>query len=235
MRRWLQEFSFKKSFYERPNQKWICGRACLDQKCAIGPDAKGHCSATAECRPLRKGDRWHCTRPGLQGGPCPQGPGPEGACGRPILQCVPVRSLRSWRGMAVLGALGVSLACVFLWFASERGPEILSPGPLSFGHASVQSNCAACHEGLANPLATWLLAGTSSPSAHANSELCLRCHNVGAVPLQPHSLPAEQLEALTTAARKNAVTNQAPISLKFASLGAGPGDSTGDRLACATC
>lgn len=235
MRRWLQEFSFKKSAYERPNQKWVCGRACSGPACLAGPDAAGQCGATAECRPLRKGDRWHCTRPGLQGGSCPAGPGPDGACGRPLARCVPARSLRSWRGLAVLGAVGASLACVFLWFASERGTDMLSPGPLSFGHASVQANCAACHEGLKNPPATWLTAGASHSSPHANSDLCLRCHHVGAAPLQPHSLPAKLLAQRTAEAHKNAASRQAPASLWFTSLLVGSGHSSEQPLACATC
>src|SRR5882762_8393546 len=110
-RRWipmrrLQTFSFKKSFYERPNQNWICGRACLGEPCLAGPDRKGNCQATCECRPLKKRDRWHCTRPTSLGGPCAEGPLPNGQCYRPLPKCQPVRSLRAWRRLAILVVVG---------------------------------------------------------------------------------------------------------------------------------
>ena len=37
----LQIFSFKKSVFERPNQEWICGRACLGDPCLAGPTLGG--------------------------------------------------------------------------------------------------------------------------------------------------------------------------------------------------
>ena len=93
----LQQFGFQESQYERPNQPWTCGRLCEGRPCHIGPDAKGHCLATAECHPAKKGDRYHCTRPQSQGGLCKEGPLPDGSCCHPVPPCQPVRSVRSRR------------------------------------------------------------------------------------------------------------------------------------------
>ncbi|MEP6664538.1 MAG: hypothetical protein ABJC04_12835, partial [Verrucomicrobiota bacterium] len=235
MKHWLQEFSFKKSFYERPNQKWICGHACLGEGCVAGPDAQGKCGATAECRPLKKGDRWQCTRPTLQGGPCVDGPGPDGSCCRPIPKCSPVRSLRSRRGLTVLFVLAASLAFVFFLLATQNGAKVLSPGELSFAHASAGSKCADCHEGAVGKPVGWLAPATHTQSRNADAGLCLHCHNVGFAPLQPHSLPEEKLQLLTQTLRGKTGTAKAPVQLQFASFVTGQAHSGKEPLACAVC
>ena len=65
---------FNSSQYERPNQNWICGKAKDGKACHLGPDAKGHCHATAECKPalkMKPGEtkgRYYCTRTAQFGG-----------------------------------------------------------------------------------------------------------------------------------------------------------------------
>lgn len=235
MNRWLQEFSFKKSFYDRPNQKWICGRACAGQGCLAGPDAQGNCTATTECHPLRKGDRWFCTRSSAQGGPCADGPGPDGACHCVIPKCSPVRSLRSWRGLVVLWVVGISLAALLFALGSSWGTGFFSPGELSFAHASVGSKCSDCHEGVGSRPLSWLTTAAKTDSVRSDSHLCLNCHNVGTTPFQPHSLPPERLALITAAVRTNATAGSAPVSLKLAGLIAGPVMPGRTDLACATC
>ena len=143
----LQIFSFKKSVYERPNQKWICGRACLGDPCLAGPDLKGRCQATCECRPLKKGDRWHCTRPASLGGPCEAGPLPNGQCCRPVPKCHPVKSLRAWRGLSVVlvATATTSALLVGLTLKPEVGQALVSPGELSFQHSTYKSHCWRRH------------------------------------------------------------------------------------------
>ena len=235
MNRWLQEFSFKKSFYERPNQKWICGRACTGQGCLAGPDARGQCTATAECRPLRKGDRWHCTRPAAMGGPCATGPAPDGACACPIPKCNPVRSLRSWRGLTVLFVLGTCLAGLLFVAGSPRGTQMLSPGKLSFAHASVGSQCSDCHVGVVGRPAGWLATAAQTALVRSDSHLCLHCHNVGKAPFEPHSLPPEQLGRITAAAQTNRTAGARPAGVQVAGLIAGSPHPNGGDIACATC
>lgn len=234
MRRWLQEFSFKKSFYERPNQKWICGRACEGRGCLAGPDARGNCTATAECIPLRKGDRWHCTRPAALGDTCPEGPTPDGACCRPIPKCTPVRSLRSWRGLTVLMVVAVSLSVLFILMGSEYGSKALMPGDLNFVHGSSEYKCSDCHVGVEGRPVQWLVENSHSPAAHRNSIGCLKCHNLGASPFQPHSLPSKQVDTLTLAVVRTTGKSRTSVGTKLAMLVAG-GNPAEDELACASC
>ena len=146
--------------YARPNQNWICGHACEGQPCHAGPDAKGRCRTTAECRPKlevppgeTKG-RWHCARPD---GACESGPLPDGRCCRPIAKCAPVPTLRLWRGRVTLAVIAGSCAAllVLLGKPSWRNPFI-SPGEVSRAHSGsafavlvatnhFAQNCQACH------------------------------------------------------------------------------------------
>jgi len=231
----LQEFGFEQSPYERPNQKWICGRAREGKCCLSGPDARGNCTATTECRPLRKGDHWYCTRPSFLGGACAEGPLPDGQCCRPIPKCCPVRSLRAWRGTIVLLAVAVTLATLLLAFASEHGNALLSPGQLSFAHRSMADNCSDCHGGVMGRPAKWVAAGAGSLSAHDNSGLCLKCHNVGESPLQPHSLEHAHLQPLTVATFKKNGPGHASAGLMLASFISSVDHSADNGLACATC
>ena len=231
----LQEFGFEKSVYERPNQKWVCGHARDGKCCLAGPDAHGNCTATTECRHLRKGDHWHCTRPAFLGGPCAEGPLPDGACCRAIPKCTPIRSLRSWRGLTVVLAVAVTLALLFLTFGSIHGNRVISPGELSFSHSSVGRDCSQCHGPLEGRPAGWLTASAGSVAAHDNSQLCLNCHPLGEAPLQPHSLTAARLSPLTEAILKRDGAGTPPPSLELASFIASPGRSGENNIACATC
>ena len=71
--------------YERPNQKWLCGRCDHVFPCALGPDTRGKCRTTSECSPMletRPGEekgRYRCTRRAEYGGLAPgvRGPGSQ--------------------------------------------------------------------------------------------------------------------------------------------------------------
>src|ERR1043166_2069222 len=99
MKEQLPSPDFDRYKYERPNQNWICGKAADGRPCRIGPDGKGQCRATYECQPaleLKGGEtkgRYKCTRPAEYGGPCANGPLPDGTCCCAIEKCVPVGSL----------------------------------------------------------------------------------------------------------------------------------------------
>ena len=58
----LQAFDFRSSPYERPTQGWVCGHTASGTPCRLGPDRRGRCRATFECRPKQDGERWTCTR-----------------------------------------------------------------------------------------------------------------------------------------------------------------------------
>jgi hypothetical protein len=146
--------------YARPNQNWICGHACEGKACRKGPDAKGHCGATAECKPVLKikpGEtkgRWICTR---AGGECESGPSPDGNCCHPVTKCSPLPTLRFWRGrmsFAVIAA-GCAMLLVILGNPVWRN-QFVSPGRISDPHAGaafaaraetnqLNAGCGACH------------------------------------------------------------------------------------------
>ena len=57
MRKPLQNFNWKESRYERPGDRWVCGRHCAGTPCAAGPNPNGTCpehseSGEASCRPV---------------------------------------------------------------------------------------------------------------------------------------------------------------------------------------
>jgi hypothetical protein len=146
--------------YARPNQNWICGHACEGQPCRQGPDEKGRCRATAECRPAletRPGEskgRWRCTRPG---GTCESGPLPDGSCCRPIAKCSPMPTLRVWRGRTTLAVIAASYAMLLILLGQPPWRDkFINPGKISQPHSGVafaalaatnhlNQTCGACH------------------------------------------------------------------------------------------
>jgi hypothetical protein len=161
--------------YARPNQNWICGHACEGNACRPGPDAKGRCRATAECKPVletKPGEtkgRWRCTRPG---GACESGPLPDGSCCRPIAKCSPVPTLRVWRGRASLAVIAVSCAALLILLGNPPWRnKFISPGEISSAHSGaafaaltatnhLNQNCGACH-----------VAGNSGPHGMVHAAL----------------------------------------------------------------
>ncbi len=223
----LQPFDFKSSPYERPNQDWVCGRKDCGESCVPGPDAHGHCRAAPECRPRKDGDRWHCTRSDAHGGKCPDGPRPDGSCCRPVPPCVPRRSVRARRGLAVMLVTALTLGGILLALGlgsggssgsgSGGGEAFFNPGPLSAPHAAGTANCALCHSAAAP---SGSLAAAAGP--HTDSQLCVNCHQFGHSATEPHSLPRATLTSLTKEAM--AATNSTRAAH------AAPAD-----LACAAC
>ena len=161
--------------YARPNQNWICGHACEGNACRLGPDQKGNCRATAECKPVLKvkeGEtkgRWICTR---TGGECESGPLPNGSCCRPIAKCSPVPTLRVWRGRVTLAVIAASCAVLLVVLGNPPWRNnFISPGTISSPHSGaafaalavtnhLNQNCGACH-----------VAGNLGPNGMANVAL----------------------------------------------------------------
>jgi len=161
--------------YARPNQNWICGHAGEGNPCTLGPDAKGCCRATAECKPVLKikaGEtkgRWMCTR---NGGECESGPLPDGSCCKPIPKCSPLPTLRLIRGRLTLAV--IAAACAVLLIAlgkSSWRDNFINPGTLSQPHSGgvfamlaetnhLSQGCGACHT-----------AGNSGPAGIARAAL----------------------------------------------------------------
>ncbi|MDB6056295.1 MAG: hypothetical protein JWO95_139, partial [Verrucomicrobiales bacterium] len=172
--------------YDRPNQNWICGRACEGTPCRIGPSANGKCRATFECKPAletKPGEtkgRYQCTRPKEHGGPCENGPLPDGTCGRAVPKCAPVRSLRGKRGVVTVCFVAATIGGLLLALCGRFTFKFISPGPLSVQHAGMsfmresvaaqktfkrsswkfgpknEPTCAACHNAAVHGPAEWL-------------------------------------------------------------------------------
>jgi hypothetical protein len=198
---------FDASRYERPNARWVCGRACEGQPCRLGPSRFGACRATAECSPVlekkpgeEKG-RWKCMRPG---GACEQGPLPDGSCCRPIAKCSPVRSLRARRGVFTWTVVAVTAAVLLIALGGSWRNGLINPNALSDPHSSpafaslapgtnrTDQTCAACHAaggsgpaGLVQaafaakpgPLDWHLLAGQPRTEMTSIDASCAKCHN----------------------------------------------------------
>lgn len=232
MTRFLQSFDFRRSPYERPNHTWVCGRT--DAPCKVGPDARGRCRATAECRPRFDGNRWVCTRSRDAGGDCADGPRPDGSCACPIPPCQPVRSVRAKRGLVTRWATVAALGLAVVLLAGGDREAALSPGPLTPEHADV-AGCAGCHEaGDAGPSGITRAALDGVALAHAgDSQACLTCHQVGDAPFAPHS--AQSLPAAPAGDDPDAPQLSPPYILNFASRSFPRSGGTGEDTACATC
>lgn len=225
MRRLLQSVLHNLKTYDRPHDKWVCGRAAEGCPCIYGPNLKGECRATGQCLPAKTGDRWICTRTAALGGTCEPGPGPEGECGCPVPPCRPQRSLRARRGELTWLAGGLALGIVILILLGPKRTTWSSPGPLTSQHAVSAQDCAACH--LATPGLT-LSAAARSERIREHDQLCIHCHDLGPNAESPHGVAAADLAALT---RSQAPATGGPPVLLAVAQALGP--SAG--LACATC
>ena len=192
--------------YARPNQNWICGHACDGNACRPGPDAKGRCCATTECKPvleLKPGEtkgRWKCTR---SGGACESGPLPDGSCCRPVAKCSPKPTLRLLRGRVTLAFIAASCAALLIVLGSPPWRNsFISPGEISQPHSGaafaafaatnhLEQSCGACHvAGNTGPngmvsaalraepgiLDLKQLAAARAAAPTVIDESCLKCH-----------------------------------------------------------
>ena len=177
------KFRHDVSRYERPNRKFRCGRAAeWGKPCEAGPDGKGGCGGTSECRPAKVGDRYECRRSALFGGPCTDGPNPTGTCSQEHPPCRPRRTIRSVRGLMAIGAFTGVVAVIALLLTIGSGDAarnaITSAGPLTGGHANftAETGCVACHEPHGEDAGGWFLAAFEEKDISAS---CTNCHTFG--------------------------------------------------------
>ena len=236
MIRRLQSFIFNKSPYERPNQKWVCGRTAEGCPCRIGPDRWGRCRAQAACAPRKDGACWKCTRAQASGGSCTEGPRPDGSCAHPIPPCQPVRSVRSRRGVAARWATVMAVGLMALALHGSDAARWFSPGTLSAPHTQIGA-CSDCHQSFRGGPTGWIHAAfAGAPDVgDGDSGLCLSCHTLGQAPMNPHSLPDATLADMGKAAPKARSAALSPVGLELSGeLFTAPGKDTGG-IACANC
>jgi hypothetical protein len=230
----LQDFSFGESAYERPDQKWVCGRLAAGYPCRIGPDGRGRCQATFECVPSKSGDTWICRRPDSAGGVCPNGPGPDGTCCNPIPQCAPRLSLAAKRARVVKWVMSLAIGFVAILAAYAGQARFLTPGPMTAAHSSL-SNCGICHSNVADGKFDWLHTIFASTDPAKSADACLACHNMETTALNPHGLALDELERRTSAHREASTTDIAPMSLWIRDAVFATEDIASSRVFCTTC
>ena len=181
---------FNSNRYERPNQKWVCGWLCDGTPCKHGPDGKGNCGATADCHPALKpgaeGEKptYVCTRSRELGGPCDEGPRPDGSCSHPPKKCQPKLSLRHKRGLFTKAVIALTVGVLLVLLYGGVRWQFISPGGLSTKHQSVafakmaadlhgaDQQCAACHRAAKSGPADWIqTAAAADPGPHEFQKL----------------------------------------------------------------
>lgn len=185
--------------YDRPNQKWVCGRTRRGDPCKTGPDHTGNCRADFQCIPRRQGDRWICTSEP----PCQDGPLPDGTCCTPIPPCRPEPSLGEKRKQAGLMVTALCISTLILVLFSPLQERIITPGPLSPAHATAVRDCGDCHTAAQDPnVFQWAATALNlSPPGPQDSAKCLNCHPMGPNAMAAHSCSPSQLVAKTRAVK----------------------------------
>lgn len=207
----LGGFGTYKGGYERPTQRWVCGRLAAGGTCRVGPDKRGNCQATFECAPSQVGGEWRCRRAPSSGGPCEQGPDENGQCCRAIPPCTPHLSMRAKRGAAAFWTGMVTIGFLILAITYSGDADVLMPGPMSSAHSTVEE-CSTCHSNVTENRFSWLRATFAPAKPHKDSRACLTCHEVGKKPLNPHGLEVAALNERTYRLRDLAAATPKPVS-----------------------
>lgn len=87
-----------------------------------------------------------------------------------------VGTLQRWRTRATWSAVLATLAYIAWVGFTTRGTQQLSTGPLSRAHASLDSNCAACHTSF-TPIAADAFRIRPAAAMSTTSANCLTCHS----------------------------------------------------------
>ncbi len=240
--------AFDAKAYQLPQQDRVCGRLAEGKPCPVGPGGRGECQVQNLCVPWFDGTQWHCTRAAAFGGRCSEGPIPDpqhpeqsAECPHQIPPCQPVRSLRSRRrlvsGLTAAAALGL---CLIILGGSAGDTEdaavgtaaIISPGPLSAHHASMNQGCSACHSVATRAPADLLSSAIGGAGGIDESYRCLKCHHeFGQHALLPHSVSPDHLAATTDQSSAGQHTTRQVL----ARLLTEPETTASGQLACATC
>lgn len=229
----MQPFGYRESPYIRPGQKWVCGHTAKGCPCQNGPDDSGHCRGGYECSPVRMGDRWHCTRSEFFGGPCADGPLPNGACCRQVPLCSPVRSWRARRGAVVRWAIAMVAGLMILMLAGSYRADFVNPGELSFQHAEL-TDCGTCHAAFHQGLMGWWRAAWSDNVAIEDSKPCITCHKMGERGLLPHGVTSASLQAMSKSVAPATAAGRS-VGVQLANLVFSKPDENNASLPCMTC
>lgn len=229
----LQKFGFKESKYERPQDKWVCGRLADGKPCDLGPGLDGCCRVTSVCQPRLENDRWQCRRSASAGGPCQAGPLPDGQCCLTLERCVPRPSLRAKRKRGTLAAMALMVGVLAVAMGGEGGRHFMMPGKLSSQHAGL-TDCSTCHAGARSGQIDLLHRLVTTVEPRQNSNLCVTCHAMGAEPFAPHTHPVEDLKRLTETLRREPGNAPSESPMQWIAFPPTARSASGE-VHCATC
>ena len=134
--------------------------------------------------------------------------------------------------LAVLLAL-VTVICLGSAMFFSKGTQLLMPGPLTSGHAAIES-CTACHTKSGSNKMSWLH-GLVAANPLADSNACLTCHKMPATAFNPHGASTEALKQSTRRLAKIAARSTAPRSAIAQGIAFPMKDVIAGGLYCATC
>ncbi len=184
------KFAHNRNRYDRPDFPYRCGRGVLWLKrCHQGPTINGLCGGKTECSPYINGDQWVCNRPIFAGGPCEEGPTPDGKCCKRHPPCVPKLSLKAYRRRLSILAVGTIFALICVsWMADQLQENYFSfnPGPVSSSHINIaeKDGCQVCHESHGESGINWLKAAVTTVNV---SSKCGDCHVFGGPEFKAHN------------------------------------------------
>mgnify|MGYP002011043847 CR=1 FL=1 len=206
----LQLTGYKASNYQRPNDRWSCGRNAEGHPCSFGPSSGGGCGAV--CTPwVRRDGGAECGMPA--GERCTEGPaGERGSWSCSQVACQPAPSTRRLRGLANLSAVLVTLGALALGLSHPATRDAISnPGPLSNHHAALA--CADCHTAaVKSETASWTAAAIGNHGG-VDSAKCRACHQLSEGDNawhRAHTLQAATLAALQSDARGRVQSGRRP-------------------------
>jgi mono/diheme cytochrome c family protein len=134
--------------------------------------------------------RWQCRRPASLGGPCEDGPSPDGACCRQLPPCAPRLTHRTRRWQLSVIAFGIVAALIGAFAGTSGGVAtriaLVDPGPLTGAHHEFagKRGCGACHAGHEMGVGGWLSAVFTGTDMTGR---CLDCHTFGGHEREPHN------------------------------------------------
>ena len=239
--------SFNANAYQLPHKERVCGYLAAGRPCPIGPDGNGECHVQSVCEPWHDGTQWHCTRAKVFGGRCTEGPIPDShsadkvaRCPHQYTPCRPARSLRSKRRLVTALTATVALGICLVMLGGSSGDfsdslagtsQIISPGPLSAHHTTMNQGCSACHSAATQSPVHLLSRAFGGSGSIDESHKCLRCHReFGKHALQPHSVAPTRLPA----SRNQSIGHHTTGQLLSRFLATHKTTQSG-QLACSTC
>ncbi len=238
--------------YQIPQQDWVCGHHSDGDPCPIGPNGSGECLVAKICVPVHDGAAWHCTRARVWGGRCKDGPVPDpecpdqqAICPHQPAPCQPDRNLRNKRRLVTGVTAAAALGCCLVILGSSSGdPDsvmgastaIISPGPLSAHHATMNQGCAACHSAALESPLDLLNCAFGGHDGIQESKRCLECHkNFGDHAMFPHSLDPADLAVETERLKRKISDEPRTTQQRLTRMLASDTTAESGKLACSIC